>query len=287
MKKLSYLGPSTTYSGLAAKTITPKIKDEVELIALPSFRAIATSIKNEETEYALLPYYNYLEGLVQESLDLIFENDLQITGFQRLPIELSIGGYDASESNVYSHPKALAQSSNWLWQNYPNSRLIPTSSTGAAADKISSEGVGLAISHIDALENNGLEVIARDIGNRKNGVQNFTDFYLLNNEDRVEYNPKLNYSSMVAIVPIQDREGLLANVLTQVARYKINNAKIHSRPAPDGIIANGVEPQMFYLEMMKHSESEEMKNCLDSLRCLLETRGCDSETVRVMGTYAR
>jgi len=286
MKKISYLGPKGTYSEQATRTIVEKIEN-IELIDMISHEAVAKSLANKEVDMSVMACYNYLEGLVQECLDLIYENDLRIIGMQRLPIVFSLGAHskDVDISNIYSHPKALAQCSEYLWKNYKDSKQIPVTSTAAAAQKVLKEKEGLAIASTKALD--GLEILAEDIGNKKQGRTNFTDFYLVSRVNGHQYNPEKQYLTMVAITPHVDKEGLLAQILGQVAYHNLNNAKIHSRPALDYVDIDGLEPQMFYLEIMDHQDTDDFKRCIDSLKYKLTPKGKDIEVVRVLGSYER
>jgi prephenate dehydratase len=253
MKKISYLGPKKTFTGEAARKIASNLGEETELMDLVSLDAVARSVASGQVDLGVMTYYNYLEGLVQECLDFIYENNLRITGMQRLPIIFNIGSHkdNADFGKIYSHPKALAQCSGWLWDHYPGSEQVPLTSTAASAKKVADERSGLAISSLDALNENGLEIIAQDIGNKKHGRRNFTDFYLVSKSNGHGYDPSREYLTMVAITPHIDEKGLLAMILQQVAFCNLNNAKIHSRPALDYVGIDGVEPQMFYLEITK------------------------------------
>ena len=289
MKKISYLGPKNTYTGQATRMLAERIEEETELVDLVSLEAVARSVALHEADMGVMAYYNYLEGLVQECLDLIYENDLRIIGMQRLPIVLSLGAHkeNTNKGEVYSHPKALAQCSEWLWLHCKDSKQIPTTSTAAAAQKVTEAKSGLAIASSEALKEYGLEVVAEDIGNKKHGRTNFTDFYLASRENGQEYDKTKRYFTMVAITPHVDKPGLLAEILQQVAYHNLNNAKIHSRPALDDVAIEGLEPQMFYLEITDHQDSIDMRRCVDSLRYKLTPKGRDIEVVRVLGSYER
>ena len=131
-------------------------------------------------------------------------------------------------------------------------------------------------------------MIAEDIGNRRSGRRNFTDFYLLAEHNSVEYDPCKEYLTMVAITPHYDEPGLLAGILNQVAWHGLNNAKIHSRPAlDDTAIGDELEPQMFYLEVIAHKDSPNLVRCVESLRYKLTPQSRDVETVRVLGSYEK
>lgn len=287
MKKISYLGPKNTYTEQATKMIAKRIRENVELVELVSLQLVANSVASQNADMGVMAYYNYLEGLMQESLDLIYENNLRIIKMQRLPIILSIGAHKENtlESKIYSHPKALAQCSEWLWNNYKNSEQIPTASTAAAAQKVAETKSGLAIANSEALKKNDLKLIAEDIGNKKNGKANFTDFYLVARENGQEYDPSKKYLTMIAITPHMNKPGLLAEILQQVAYHNLDNAKIHSRPALDNVVIRGLEPQMFYLEIMEHQASTDLRRCIDSLRYKLTPKGKSIETIRVLGSY--
>ncbi len=289
MKRIVYLGPKNTFTGEAAKQLAKKTGTEIELVDLTSVEAVARSVASGNADMGVMACYNYLEGLVQECLDLIYEQNLRIIGMQRLPIVFSVGRSSDStvQEEIYSHPKALAQCSEWLWRNYPNGKQIAVASTAAGAQKVAETKSGLAIASADALKSRGLEVVAEDIGNKKHGRANFTDFYLVARENGVEYDATKQYLTMVAITPHTDKPGLLAEILQQVAFYHLNNAKIHSRPALDAVEIADLEPQMFYLEIMAHEHSDEMRRCIDALRFTLTPKGKDVEVVRVLGSYER
>ncbi|MGL4370256.1 MAG: prephenate dehydratase, partial [Spirochaetota bacterium] len=227
-------------------------------------------------------------GLVQAPLDLIYENDLYIRDICRIPIVHCLGAHPQNSCGdiVYSIGVALGQCTDYLDRHYPQAVPITVSSTSEGARLAAERKNGLAVANREALEYYGLDVLAEDIGNRRHGRVNFTDFYLVSAESSDEYDPSAEYSTMVAITPHVDRSGLLAQILQHVAFFGINNAKIHSRPAIDYVdVAN--DPQMFYLEMMTHCTSEEFRTCIDSLTFAMTPRGRDVEVVRVLGSYRR
>ena len=289
--KIYYLGPNGTYSETAAKEMLKGVKIDIEFAPVVSLEAVVKSVVSSGTDMGVVAYYNYLEGLVQECLDLIYENNLRIIRAKRIPIVLSLGSCGNGNGDVYSHPKALAQCSEYLWKNYPGKKQIPTTSTAAAAKIVSETNTGLAIASSEALKEYGkhtnLEIIAEDIGNKKNRRLNFTDFYLVAKENNMRCEKGKEYMTMVAIIPHTDEIGLLAGMLTQVAYHGINNAKIHSRPALDNVESGNGEPQMFYLEMMCHKDSEDFRRCIDSLKYKLTPKGKDVEVVRVLGSYEK
>lgn len=179
--RISYLGPGKTYSEKAAQMFAAKIRGNAEIVPKASLDAVARSLVKCDADLAVMAYHNALAGVVKESAALIEGNSLRIVGVQRIHIEHSLGAYQGSAdySKVYSHRMALAQCSDYLCENYPESWQIHVPSTAAGAVKVKEAMSGLAIAHIGALCENGLEIIAMDIGNKVHGKRNFTDFYLL------------------------------------------------------------------------------------------------------------
>ncbi len=290
--KISYLGPKGTFSEEAAKQAAHKIDGEMQREPLVPLEAIARSVASGSTDYGVMAYYNFLEGLVQECLDLIYENRLSVIGLERVPISFSAGIWPGStdREKVYSHPKALAQCSNWLIENSVSEQVL-TASTADAAEQVAEHKAGIAIATAGALKEYGLEVIGANIGNRRQGKQNFTDFYVVAEENNVPMEPGKEYLTMVAITPHVDKVGLLAGILNQISYYDLNLAKIHSRPALDDVSANS-EPQMFYLETECHKNSPAFQLCVNALAYKLtpkdaEDNPLDAEVVRVLGSYEK
>lgn len=274
---LNYLGPKGSFSEMAAKIASTKLP--CTLTPKPNFETIGKSINT--TTLGIIPYYNFLEGLVQEGLDQIYENNLKIIGAIRLPIRLAIGSSDGNISgkNITSHPKALAQCSNWIKINAPLAKLIVKSSTSEAASSASNDA-SAAIAHIDTLTASGLKLHSLDIGNKKFDQVNFTDFLIVSSQE-AEVVTKFNDSNrtLVIITPQFDQPGLLSDILSQFSFVGINLAKIHSRPAT-ALIGDTLEAQMFYMELVSKPDNPNLIQCIQSL---ISKFGM--EAVRVLGSW--
>jgi prephenate dehydratase len=288
--KLYFLGPPKTFSEQAAQSIAADLPGATELCPAITLEEVARNLSHDGTSspnLAVMAYYNYLEGLVQECLDLVYENGLTIIGARRIAIELSIGKSPGATSatRILSHPKALAQCSDFVRRNLPGLSLVPTSSTTVAAKSVLDGKADYAIASVSALEEYGLEVVATDIGNRRHGRQNFTEFFLV--APRAvdpPLGPKCH--TVLAITPNQERPGVLAEILSQVAYYGLNILKIHSRPAlerTDDPVES--EPQMFYLEILAHPTSADLSKCIDALRYRFGATGGRFDSVRIIGGF--
>jgi chorismate mutase / prephenate dehydratase len=283
---VAYLGPEKTNSEIAARALA-KGAGENELVPVMNIQAVADAVGRGSVKYGVIPYYNYLEGLIQQTLDLIYENFLHIRDIYRMPITHVLGSYPGNPGNsLYSISVAIGQCDEYLAYHYPDTAQIAVSSTAEGARIVSEKKEGMAIGNSEAMKHFGLEIIADDIGNRRHGKKNFTDFYFVSKERNTEFTPSEEYFTMVAITPHVDKPGLLAQILSQVAYHGINNAKIHSRPAID-FVDMTIDPQMFYLEMMCHEMSRDFLRCMDTLKYGLTPEGKDIEVVRVLGSYRR
>ena len=287
--KLYYLGPEGSFSHQAAELSTRNLSGAIEYIPKVPLENVVKSLRNEDhdSDIAIIPYYNYLEGLVQESLDLIYENHVYIVGSQRVPIIFCLGGYDQGleQTGISSHPKALAQCSQYLNQHYPGIPHIAVSSTTEGARIVGERRSGFAVASKEGLLKYNLPLINENIGNPKHGKTNFTDFFLLAQQDISQYQEKTDYFTMIAVTPYIDRVGLLQEILTQISFYGLNLAKIHSRPAIDEVDNLGVEPQMFYLEIVCHQDNEDFKHCVDALEYKFTPKNSRLSAVRILGSY--
>ncbi len=284
MKKILYLGPAGTFSQKAAIQAQHDLPS-TELSPEQSLGSIAHNIGED---FGIMAYYNYLEGLVQETLDLIYEKKLYISGLIRVPITFYAGIYPGTtdHTEVYAHAKGLAQTSDWIQQNYAKARPVAVSSNAAAVQKVQDQKAGIAIAGKRAFDDTELQIIGNDIGNKKNNLPNFTDFYLVSQKANIPQKTEQKYYSMIAVTPHIDRPGLLAQILSQISFYDLNMAKIHSRPAIDQVDApSGVEPQMFYIEIMCHQHDENFQKCIDALKYRLAAAEKRADTVRILGCY--
>lgn len=280
-----FLGPSGSFSELAALSFH-KENNRLELTATPSLGKLAKDLcSNKQKDFGIMAYYNILEGLVQETLDLIYEYKLTIVDVIKVPIVFNAVKYKGSQDveNIYAHPKGLAQTSDWISKNYPDSVTTPASSNSEAVRKVLAEQKGIGIAGPQACKNSKLQIIGKDIGNKKNDAHNYTNFYVVTKNAPDTFRKKKKCLTMVAVTPHIDKPGLLAEILTQISYYNLNNYKLHSRPAIDDVHLKNYDPQMFYIEIECDQQDERFNRCLDAINYKLKFK--NKQIVRVLGTY--
>ena len=290
--KLSYLAPEGSFSHDAAVELVSRFQIAAEFSPLPNVERVARSVASPQRDpvLGLVPYYNFLEGLVQEHLDLIYEFHLRIIGLVSLPIQLSAGSFDtspASASEVLSHPKALAQVSEFIGMNLEHAALMPVSSTSEAVRIVSERRSGVAIASETALDKFGVPIFARNIGNRRHGRNNFTDFFIVQGNDvdiAVDFGAANH--AMVVITPNSHWPGLLADLLGQFAFYGLDITKIHSRPAISSV-ERSEDPQMFYLEVKCGPDAEPLLRCAEAMQHRFGHADPSGDLLRVMGGFRK
>ena len=168
---------------------------------------------------------NSIDGMVGESIRRIRKREnVFVTMEVYCPINLCLGGMENSKEEkleeVYSHPKALGQCSEYLEKLGANK--IPTKSTTAAIRIVKELGnpkVGV-IAPKEAIEKNGLKVLKEGVQDEKN---NYTIFWELSNKKEKGHCTAL-------IVDLIDKPGALYEFLKPFARKGINLYAIHSWP---------------------------------------------------------
>lgn len=312
--EILYLGPEGTYTHQVAELKASRIKGAVDLVPKVSVDEVAYGVKEDpHNRIGVIAYYNYLEGLVQKSLDVIYRNDLRIVDAERLYLTICAGSIDGqlNEGPVYSHEKALDQCPEWLHKYLPNAPRVAVGSTAAGAKKVGDEGKGIALASRKAIKRYGLEmikegtdIIGDDVADKVNGVGNHTDFYVVTANGITPGSLGINrgqateYMTMLAIRPETDEPKLLYRILGEIDH---NLATIHSRPLLCGrgddtstyhhqTTANGsvVRPQMFYMEIMAGQDDPKLNGSIARITDILsgmDPASSGSEVVRVLGSY--
>jgi prephenate dehydrogenase len=271
---IGFLGPEGTYTDEAAKQLFP----ETTRIAYPSIDAVFEAVASQAVSYGVVPIESLVQGPVTETLDNLFRYAGQVTIGEMLvlPIDHALGGLGRPREirRILSKDQALHQCSAFISREYPQATLVETSSTTAAMEMIAQQGWrdAAAIGNAAALQQYGLEVLARGIGNPP---QNKTKFAVL--VDRYHARTGSDATSFV-IYPHRDRIGLLQDILHLISRESgLNLSFIHSRPDTKGLFR-------FYMEVEGHIEEAAVAHCLAAMERTLVS---DDVEVRVLGAYPR
>ena len=147
-KQVAYLGPEGTYAEKAAHILSKLANFQTPLfVPCNGLNSVIKSIAYNNCDAAIVPIENSVEGGVTTTLDALWKfPDININKAIVLPIKHALISYgEISEiSEVLSHPQALAQCSEWLYENLPEAITLSTNSTSEAVNMVK----GLSLIHI-------------------------------------------------------------------------------------------------------------------------------------------
>jgi chorismate mutase/prephenate dehydratase len=82
-ERISYLGPEGSFTHQAAESRFGGMSD---YISLPSIRSVFESVDTGRVRFGVVPLENNREGIVNETIDLLYEMDIKIVAEVLLPI---------------------------------------------------------------------------------------------------------------------------------------------------------------------------------------------------------
>jgi len=174
---VAYAGTPGSFSFEAAEKLFPASA----MVGLERFEDVCEAVALRKMDTGVLPVENTLAGKVTEAIDLIERYDLEITDRLKLKIRQNLvapAGTDLkSIRKIYSKDKALEQCREFL-KAYPDCRIIPFSTTSAAAQAVSAldDKCSAAIASAAAARLNRLEVLVPDI---QDSDENYTEFVVV------------------------------------------------------------------------------------------------------------
>jgi prephenate dehydratase/prephenate dehydrogenase len=275
--KLGFLGPPGTYTEEAARVAMP----DARYLPYPSIDAVFEAVARHDVERGLVPIENVIQGPVTETLDNLYRyaEQLKLVDMLVLPIQHALGVLSPATQirRVLSKDQALKQCSAYLQEHYPQAQQVDMASTSAAMEAIITERLSdaAAIGSPQALQQYGLHILARDIGNVQ---RNKTRFAVLGAAAEGYHAPTGNDATALVIYPHRDRIGLLEDILSVLSKaYGLNLSSIHSRPDTRGAFR-------FYMEVEGHLEDPTVAACMAALTKQL---GDEEVEVKIFGTYPR
>lgn len=222
--RVACFGAPGAYAHKACMKIFP---GSVPVFCSP-FREVFRMIQTGEADFGVIPIENSSAGSVIDVYDLMLQYRFHIAAAADIPVDhclAAVKGTKVSDiDEVYSHPQALSQCSDFL-NSRPNIKAKQYISTAQAAELVASEGNfhTAAICSEDAAIKNGLEVILRGFQNNPN---NTTRFIVVSKKLYIE--PDADKISLCFALP--HVTGSLYSALCRFAYHGLNLTKIESRP---------------------------------------------------------
>lgn len=270
---IAHLGPVGTYAESAAlacaEWLQQKTGQSATLRPYPSIAQTIRAVALGETEFAVVPVENSIEGSVTVTLDTLWQFDaLQVQQALVLPIAhalISCAETLNQVQTVYSHPQALAQCQGWLEKFLPDVQLIPANSTTEALQYLADNNTVAAISSQRAAQLYNLPVLAYPINDHPD---NCTRFWVLSLTPASGGSHTSLGFSLPANAP-----GALVSTLQIFAERQINLSRIESRPTK-----RSLGEYLFFVDAEADIQSDSLQSALTELR------QC-TETLKILGSY--
>ncbi len=275
--RYGFFGPAGTFTEMALQAWAPAA--DAPWTAYASVPATLAAVRAGEVDAAMVPIENSVEGGVTATLDaLATDPPLVVVGEVLVPITFVLaapaGVSLADIERVGTHSHAWAQVRGWMHANLPHAAYVPTLSTASAPATLAAEGTALfdaAVCAPIAASDNGLTVLAEDIGDIRNAV---TRFVLVARPGGLPA-PTGADKTTVVLYQRSDHAGGLLELLEQFATRGINMTRLESRPTKDSMGS-----YCFSIDCEGHILDERVGEALMGLK-----RVCAD--VRFLGSYPR
>lgn len=278
---IAHLGPSGTYAEAAAihytKYLSEKIEVKTNLCPYTSIAETLHAVDKQETNLAVVPVENSIEGSVRMTMDTLWQLDsLQINLALVMPIcHALVSNAKNLEKieKVYSHPQALAQCQKWLNTFLPKAHVIPTNSTTEALGRLDEELTAATISSKRAAQLYDLPILASSINDRP---ENYTRFWIISRAEMSSANSyssiDTTYTSLAFSLPA-NIPGALVKPLQVFFQLGINLSRIESRPTK-----RSLGEYLFFIDLEADATRSKIKKALSELSKY-------TEVLKVFGSY--
>ena len=267
MKKIAIQGIESSFHEEAAYKY---FGNNIETVKCLSFQDLCDSLKNGNSDYAVMAIENSIAGSLLQNYTLLQEYNFNIIGeiFLRIKMNLMVlPGTKIDDIKIaQSHPIAIRQCSKFL-TGLKDVLLEEKEDTAICAKNIAEKKLSnvAAVASESAAEIFGLEILAKSIETNK---KNFTRFIILSKTP--EKDVLKNKATLFFQLPHDP--GALAKILNILAAYSINLTKIQSVP----IVGKPYEYN-FHVDMIWETYSNYQK--------AIETIKGISVNLQILGEY--
>ncbi len=264
-------GYEGSFHQVAACTIFGK---DVAVVPCATFSVLIKKAENKKVSAgAIMAIENSIAGSILPNYNLLLRSTLKVTGEVYLSISQNLlvnKGVKLSDiKEVHSHPMALLQCLDYLEKN--NWKLVESEDTALSAKHLQqhrSKHIAAVASKL-AAELFNLDIIGPDIQTQKN---NYTRFLVLERAVDVVEDILANKASIY--FQTNHTKGVLAKVLTQIAKQDVNLTKLQSMPIPGSNFKYG-----FFADM-EFDKRKKLDQVLDSIKEL-------TNNIKIFGVYQK
>ncbi len=265
--RIAYLGPQGSFSHLAA---TGKFGQSVEYEPVAQIRSVFDEVSREHADFGVVPIENSVGGGVIDTLDALFETDVQICAEINRAIHHNLLALCPLErvERVYSKPEVFAQCGRWLSETNLVGKTIPVASTSTAAEMARKEEGSAAIGSTLAAELYGLKIVCDNI---EDVSHNVTRFFVIGRKPA----GRTGDDKTSIAFTTRDEPGALVNVLLALREPGVNMSFIESRPSK-----KRNWEYYFFVDVKGHQDEPHVQEAIEQARkhCL---------RLNVLGSYPR
>jgi prephenate dehydratase len=274
--RISYLGPEGTFAHAAAREMVADNLAEVTLIGYPTVLEAIDAVRAGETDSAVVPLENSVEGAVPATLDeLAGGTPLVIAAETFVPVIFDLlvrpGTTAPDVRTLATHPHAEAQVRRYLLSALPGVRVAMVGSTAGGARAVADGEFDAAVAPPVAGDLYGLTALAHDIADSPGAV---TRFVLLSGPIAPPEPTGNDRTSLVTYLR-EDHAGALLEILTEFSTRGVNLTRIESRPTKGRL-----GQYCFSIDCEGHIDEARVGDALTALH-----RVCAD--VRYLGSYPR
>lgn len=278
--RCAYSGSKGAYAELA---IEKHFENQVEALPVHSFDEIFQSVIDGKAEYGMVPIENSTAGSVYNNYDnLTRYEDVSIVGAITIRVEHSLlavkGATLESIKNVYSHPQALSQSSNFL--NKYKWNLVDSVSTATGAEIVAQKNSleNAAICNARNAKIYGLEILKEGVENIHNNYTRFVIIAANHVTDKTAQTGHGKPNMATFMFSTKNESGALYNALGIFKEAGLNLNRLESRP-----IAGKPWSYWFYGDAVLSGNEN---NPYEYVAEVIEKLKSVAENVRLLGIYS-
>jgi chorismate mutase / prephenate dehydratase len=227
-ERIAYLGPEGSFTHQAAES---RFGAMSEYMTLPTIKAVFEAVDTSRARFGVVPIENNQEGIVYETVDLLYETQVNIVAELKIPVHFALATEAENPSKIkriYSKDIAFRQCRGFLNKYFEQTEPeeIQVESTSKAAKLASEDPEAAAICSEIAAKLFKIPILFNNI---EDNSQNRTRFYILgkNFENQASGNDKTTF---IATLPKTNEAGILSDFLLDLKTQNINLNKIESRP---------------------------------------------------------
>ncbi len=265
--RIAFLGPEFSYSHLAA---IERFGQSSDLVPVASIGGVFESVNRGDAQFGIVPIENSTDGRIVDTLEMFVRMPVKICGEVAMRIHHNLLGIGklADIHEVQSKPQALSQCRNWIARHLPKARLVPATSTTAAAEAAAHDKHVAVVASRQAGVNYGLTLLTANIEDNPDNVTRFAVIGL-------EAASRTGRDKTSLMFELAHQPGALADAMTIFKRNRLNLTWIESFPKK-----GSQNEYLFFVELEGHASEPAARRAIQAL---------EKKTVRIeiLGTYAR